>query len=228
MATLEPKEELVLEYIKDNIRKKGYSPSIRDICMALDIKSTSTVHTCLDRLEKKGFILKENGKSRTLRVEGVSYEGSAGQFAGQFAGQLAGQNGQPVPAEQTEPQGVPILGRVTAGMPILAVENYEGYLTYPRGLNPVPEGELFALRVTGTSMIEVGIMDGDYVIVERTASADNGDIVVALMDDEATVKTFYKEDGHFRLQPENRTMLPIIVNSLMILGKVVASVRYYS
>lgn len=206
MVKLEPKEQLVLDYIKENIRKKGYSPSIRDICTALDIKSTSTVHTCLERLEKKGYIQKENGKSRTLRVEGVVHEETV---------------------DNPEYPGVPILGRVTAGMPILAVENYEGYLAYPKGVKPMPDGELFALRVTGTSMIEAGILDGDYVIVERTAAAENGDIVVALLDDEATVKTFYKEDGHFRLQPENRTMLPIIVNSLMILGRVVSSVRYY-
>ncbi len=205
IGKLEPKEKLILDYIKENIRKNGYSPSIRDICTALDIKSTSTVHTCLERLEQKGYIQKENGKSRTLRVEGLT---------------------DAEIADSDEP-AVPILGRVTAGQPILAVENYEGYIRFPRGVRPMPAGELFALRVTGTSMIEAGILDGDYVIVERTASAENGDIVVALLDDEATVKTFYKENGHFRLQPENRTMLPIIVNSLAILGKVVSSVRYY-
>ena len=122
---------------------------------------------------------------------------------------------------------VPILGKVTAGAPILAVENYEGYVHYPKGIRPLPGGELFALKVRGTSMIEAGILDGDIVIVEKTPMAENGDIVVALIDDEATVKTFYKENGHFRLQPENKTMLPIIVTNLMILGKVVSSVRYY-
>ena len=206
MLQLDNKEQIIFDYIKENIRKNGYSPSIRDICTALNIKSTSTVHTCLERLEKKGYIQKENGKSRTLRIEGVSFE----------------ENGEPV-----EEGRVPLLGRVTAGQPILAVENYEGYVTYPKGLRPLPAGDLFALRVTGTSMIEAGILDGDIVIVEKTASAENGDIVVALIDDEATVKTFYKENGHFRLQPENRTMLPIIVTSLMILGRVVTSVRYY-
>ena len=206
MIQLEQKEQMIFNYIRDNIRKNGYSPSIRDICTALNIKSTSTVHTCLERLEKKGYIQKENGKSRTLRIEGISPD---------------------EPEEEIDVSRVPLLGKVTAGQPILAVENYEGYISYPRGLRPMPDNDLFALRVSGTSMIEAGILDGDIVIVEKTATAENGDIVVALIDDEATVKTFYKEDGHFRLQPENRTMLPIIVTNLMILGKVVTSIRYY-
>lgn len=206
MITLSEKEQQIYDYIRENIRKNGYSPSIRDICSALGIKSTSTVHTCLEKLEKKGYIQKENGKSRTLRIEGVSPE---------------------EPGERESFTRVPILGRVTAGQPILAVENYEGFIRYPESPRPTPAGELFALRVRGTSMVEAGILDGDIVIVEKTSTADNGDIVVALLDDEATVKTFYKENGHFRLQPENRTMFPIIVNSLMILGKVVTSIRYY-
>ncbi|MGN1345359.1 MAG: transcriptional repressor LexA [Eubacteriales bacterium] len=206
MIKLEPKEQLIFDYIKENIKSKGYSPSIRDICSALNIKSTSTVHTCLERLEKKGYIQKENGKSRTLRIESVTTD----------------ETGEPI-----DGLSIPIIGRVTAGTPILAVENYEGYIHYPTGLRPLPDNEMFALRVSGTSMIEAGILDGDIVIVEKTATAENGDIVVALIDDEATVKTFYKEDGHFRLQPENRTMLPIIVTSLMILGRVITSIRYY-
>lgn len=206
MIQLDPKEQMIFDYIRDNIRRNGYSPSIRDICTALNIKSTSTVHTCLERLEKKGYIQKENGKSRTLRIEGVTSDETF---------------------ESVDFARVPLLGKVTAGQPILAVENYEGYIYYPQGIRPMPENELFALRVSGTSMIEAGILDGDIVIVEKTAAAENGDIVVALIDDEATVKTFYKEDGHFRLQPENRTMLPIIVTSLMILGRVVTCIRYY-
>ncbi len=206
MTTLDHKEQLIFDYIKENIKKNGYSPSIRDIRTALGIKSTSTVHTYLERLERKGYIQKENGKSRTLRVEGLMPE----DF---------------IPEENSDM--VPLIGRVTAGQPILAVENYEGYIQYPAGVTRRPDNDLFALRVSGTSMIEAGIRDGDIVIIEKTSTAENGDIVVALIDDEATVKTFYKEDGHFRLQPENRTMLPIIVNSLMILGKVVASVRFY-
>ena len=206
MLSLEPKEQMIFDYIKENIRKNGYSPSIRDICTALGIKSTSTVHTCLDKLEKKGYIQKENGKSRTLRIEGVSYEDGG---------------------EVKDYLNVPLLGKVTAGQPILAVENYEGFIHYPKGLYPLPDNDLFALKVTGTSMIEAGILDGDIVVVEKTPTAENGDIVVALIDDEATVKTFYKEDGHFRLQPENKTMLPIIVTSLMLLGRVVTVIRYY-
>lgn len=206
MTKLEPKEQLVFDYIKENIKTRGYSPSIRDICSALNIKSTSTVHTCLERLEQKGYIQKEDGKSRTLRIEGLNTGDTA---------------------ENLDGLSIPIIGRVTAGAPILAVENYEGYIHYPAGLRTLPDNEMFALRVSGTSMIEAGILDGDIVIVEKTPIAENGDIVVALIDDEATVKTFYKEDGHFRLQPENRTMLPIIVNSLMILGKVITSIRYY-
>jgi len=209
MIPLEPKEQLIFDYIKENIKKNGYSPSIRDICTALSIKSTSTVHTCLDRLEKKGYIHKENGKSRTLRVDGISRIPSDGE-------------GDEYPVGT-----VPILGKVTAGQPILAVENYEGFIQYPTGVCALPDNDLFALKVTGSSMIEAGILDGDIVIVEKTPTANNGDIVVALIDDEATVKRFYKEDGHFRLQPENKTMLPIIVTSLMILGRVVTSIRYY-
>ena len=206
MTKLSPKEQLVFDYIKENIKTRGYSPSIRDICAALNIKSTSTVHTCLERLEEKGYIQKEDGKSRTVRIEGLNTADAA---------------------ENPDSLSIPIIGRVMAGTPILAVENYEGYIHYPAGLRTLPENEMFALRVSGNSMIEAGILDGDIVIVEKTPIAENGDIVVALIDDEATVKTFYKEDGHFRLQPENRAMLPIIVNSLMILGKVITSIRYY-
>lgn len=201
------RDQRIFEYIKDTIRRKGYPPTIRDICRDLEIKSTSTVHVSLARLEKNGMIEKENGKSRSLRIDNS--------------------NSVDETDDEKDYLSVPIIGKVTAGIPILAVENYEGTIHFPKGRKPMPAGDLFALSVRGTSMIEAGIMDGDYVIVERTSVANNGDIVVALIEDEATVKTFYQEDGHFRLQPENKTMLPIIVNSLMILGKVVASVRYY-
>jgi len=204
MTPLTPKEQLIFDYIKENLHKNGYSPSIRDIRTALDIKSTSTVHTYLERLERKGYIHKENGKSRTLRIEdGMSAD-------------MAAADGR-----------VPILGKVTAGQPILAVENYEGYVSYPDGDGPSYENELFALRVSGSSMIEAGILDGDLVIVERTDTAENGQIVVALVEDSATVKVFYKEDGHYRLQPRNSSMDPIIVQEVTILGKVLASIRYY-
>ena len=204
MAALSEKEQLILDYIKENILKNGYSPSIRDIRRDLDIKSTSTVHTYLEKLEKKGYIQKEDGKSRTLRVDSL----------------VAGNDTSPRPM-------IPIIGKVTAGVPILAVENHEGYIAYPFDKKSVVGRQLFALRVSGTSMIDPGILDGDIVIVEQTRVAENGEIVVALIDDEATVKTFYKENGHFRLQPQNSTMAPIIVEELVILGRVIGSLRTY-
>ncbi len=206
MVKLEPKEQLILDYIRDTIRTRGYPPSIRDIGTALDIKSTSTVHTCLDRLEKKGYIQRENGKSRSMRVEGLTAEETPGG---------------------NDPLSIPLYAIDGQGMPLLSEEACEGYLHYPVGLRVVPENELFAVRIAGSAMIEAGLLDGDIVIVEKTPTADNGDIVLALIDGEPTVRTFYKEDGHFRLQPANRTMFPVIVNSLMILGKVVTSIRYY-
>lgn len=202
MSNLTEKEQRMFDYIKSNIENNGYSPSIRDIRTALGIGSTSTVHTYLARLEKKGYIQKENGKSRTLRIDG---------------------------AEDAVPSAVrvPILGTITAGVPILAVENHEGYVSYS-GSRPIGnKNDLFALRVRGESMIDAGILDGDIVIIEKTPVAENGEIIAALIDDEATVKTFYKENGHYRLQPENKTMDPIIVDELSILGKVISSVRYY-
>lgn len=202
MENVTDREREILEYIAHTIDKKGYSPSIRDIKAALNIKSTSTVHTYLQRLGEKGLLSKEDGKSRTLRI-GAAY------------------------APTVMGMRIPILGRVTAGQPILATENYDGYVLFPTEGHHADPREMFALRVTGTSMIEAGILDGDLVIVEKQSAADNGDIVVALIGDEATVKTFYKEDGHFRLQPENATMQPIIVDQVDILGRVVSSVRYY-
>ncbi len=201
MTVLSEKEQLILDYIKSVIAEKGYSPSIRDIRSDLGIKSTSTVHTYLEKLEKKGYIQKDGGKSRTLRVEAPDFGGTSTL--------------------------IPVVGRVTAGVPILAVENHDGYVSYPFDKKRLNGRQLFALRVTGTSMIDAGILDGDIVIVEKTNSVSNGEIVVALIDDEATVKTFYKEEGHFRLQPQNSTMEPIIVDTLSILGRVISSIRSY-
>ena len=201
MQTLTEKEREMYQYICKVMEEKGYAPSVRDIQNALSIKSTATVHSYLNKLEDKGYIQKEQGKSRTLRV------------------------GADTPA----PQGtvrVPIVGQVAAGLPILAEQNYDGYVDFcpPRGLS---RAELFALRIKGESMIEAGIMNGDYVIVSRTSYVENGDIAVVLLDDEATVKTFYRENGAFRLQPENRTMKPIITKEVYILGQVIANIRYY-
>ncbi len=199
---LTEREREIFEYIKNNIKNEGYAPSVRDICNALGMKSTSTVHTYLARLEEKGAIQKSAGKSRTIRVDdGTADKGSTVR--------------------------VPILGKVAAGMPILAVENYDGYIDIPRPSSRLSSNDLFALRVQGESMIEIGIMDGDLIIVEKANTANDGDIVVALVEDEATVKTFYRETGRFRLQPENSTMNPIYTTELIILGKVVASMRFY-
>lgn len=199
MKPLTDKERKMLDYITESIKAEGYSPTVRDIREALGIKSTATVHAYLSKLEEKGYIQKQTGKSRTLRIEEELAPPSAMQ--------------------------VPLVGRVTAGMPILAVENFDGYVDFTDG--KYSKEELFALKVTGSSMIEAGILDGDIVIVRQQSVAENGEMVVALVDDSATVKTFYKENGHFRLQPENSAMEPIIVDSLSILGKVVASIRYY-
>ena len=203
MNNLTDRERDILAYIAKVVNENGYSPSVRDIKAALSIRSTSTVHTYLQRLEEKGVLSKENGKSRTLRID------SAYQAAMGFHAQI------------------PILGRVTAGVPILATENFDGYVNFPTVRENGRTDGLFALRVYGTSMVEAGILDGDLVIVEKTETADSGQIVVAMIEDEATVKTFYKENGHYRLQPENSTMQPIIVDSVEILGRVITSVRYY-
>ena len=196
---LTSREQMTLDYIIETINEKGYSPSVRDVMAAVGYKSTSTVSSCLQKLEAMGYIQKEGGKSRTIRVEGVSANANR----------------------------VPILGRVTAGLPILAEENFDGYVNFVAESVSVPQAELFALRVSGESMIEAGIMDGDVVIVHRREYAENGEIVVAMIDDSATVKTFYKEDGGYRLQPENSTMQPIYTDRVTVLGKVVASMRLY-
>lgn len=197
---LTEKEKRVFDYLVDSINENGYAPSVRDIAASLGIKSTSSVHLYLHNLESKGYIEQSAGKRRTVRI--------ATPYAGGFG-------------------KVPILGAITAGQPILAVESFEGYVDLPWNSGKYPESELFALRIKGESMIDAGILDGDIVIVHKCTYADNGKIVAALVDDEATVKTFYKENGKYRLQPENPNMPPIIVDHLHILGVVVASLRTY-
>ena len=201
MEQLKPKEQRVLDFINKTIDEQGYSPSVRDVCAALGFKSTSTVQMYIDRLVTKGYICKSDGKSRTIRKA----EDSDGLHK----------------------YKVPVVGQVAAGLPILATENLEGYLTYSSQKN-YEESKLFALKVKGESMIDVGIFDGDYVIIEQKNYAENGEIVVCLVDDEATVKRFFKENGVYRLQPENKSMQPIIVNEVSVLGKVVALIRYYA
>ncbi len=198
--TLKAKEQAILDYIEQRIWETGYSPSVRDICAALGIKSTSTVQMYIDRLDAKGYLEKDSNKSRSLRVSGA---GSGKHYS------------------------VPIVGQVAAGIPILAAENRDGYIDYSTEKN-FDKDALFALRVKGESMKDIGIMSGDIVIVERRDYAENGEIVVAMIDEEATVKRFFKEDGRYRLQPENAEMEPIYTDEVSVLGKVVALARYYN
>lgn len=199
---LNAKEQAMYDYIAESIRKNSFSPSVRDIKTALGIKSTSTVHAYLGRLAAKGYITREDGKSRTVRTAESGNETSSVRL--------------------------PVLGSIAAGQPILATEVYDETDTVVISVGgKYTSDDLFALRVSGESMINVGIFDGDVIIVLRTPQADNGDIVVAMMDDSATVKRFYREGGRFRLQPENDTMEPIYADEVVILGRVIASVRYY-
>lgn len=200
MRKLKLREKSVYDYISESIIKNGYAPSVRDIEDALGFRSTSTVHMYINRLEELGLIRKEEGKSRSITLTDNSITSSG---------------------------KIPILGKITAGTPILAVQNFDGYIDFSLNDSRYDKKNLFALKVSGASMIEIGIMDGDYVIVNRCDYAENGDVIVALVDDEATVKTFYKEKGYFRLQPENKLLKPIIVKDMLVLGKVVASIRLY-
>ena len=198
MRKLKPREQGVYEYISEAISRNGYAPSVRDIEEALGFRSTSTVQMYISRLEELGLIRKIEGKSRSITLTGVT----------------------PLGINQ-----VPILGKVTAGTPILAAENFEGYIDFVPEAKKYDQRNLFALKVSGVSMIEAGILDGDYILVKKQRDARNGEIVVALIGDEATVKTFYKEKDHIRLQPENSTMDPIIVPDCEILGRVAGVFR---
>ena len=199
------KQMRVLAYVKEQIKKNGYAPSVREICQALGLKSTSTVHGYLARLQKKGLIQKAALKPRTIRITDEEQEGQQAFYTSK------------------EMVDVPIVGKVTAGMPILAVENVED--SFPLPIDFVGNSETFMLRVRGDSMIEAGILDGDLVLVKKQNTAENGDIIVALIEDEATVKTFFKEKNHIRLQPQNSFMQPIIVPTCSILGKVAGVFR---
>lgn len=189
------KQREILEYIKDEILHKGYPPAVREICRAVNLKSTSSVHAHLETLEKNGYIRRDPTKPRAIEIIDDSFN-------------LA----------RRELVNIPMLGRVAAGQPILAVENIEDYFPLPAQF--VPNTEVFMLKVSGESMINAGIMDGDRILVQQQSTARNGDMVVALVEDSATVKTFYKEEDHIRLQPENDNMDPIIVPDCEILGKV--------
>lgn len=201
-AKISAKQQEILDYIKEEILKKGYPPTVREICETVHLKSTSSVHSHLETLEKKGYIRKDPTKPRAIEICDDSFQ-----------------------MVRTEMVSLPIVGTVAAGQPILAQENIESYFPIPAEV--VPPGEAFILKVKGDSMINAGIYSGDQIFVQSCNTAHNGDTVVALVDDSATVKTFYKEDGHIRLQPENDTMAPIIVDDCQILGKVFGVFRLY-
>ncbi len=196
------KQQEILSYIKDQILSKGYPPTVRDICTAVNLKSTSSVHSHLESLEKNGYIRRDPTKPRAIEIIDDNFN-----------------------LTRREVVNVPMVGRVAAGEPILAVQNIENYFPVPSEY--MPNQQTFMLRVKGESMINIGIFDGDAILVQQQNIAKNGDVVVALVDDSATVKTFYKENGHIRLQPENDTMDPIIVPDCQILGKVFGVFRFF-
>jgi len=196
------KQSQILEYIKSEILNKGYPPSVRDICQAVNLKSTSSVHSHLETLEKNGYIRRDPTKPRTIEILDDNFN-----------------------LVRREVVNVPMVGTVAAGQPILAIENIDNYFPIPSEY--MPNEETFMLKVKGESMINAGILDGDNILVKRQNYAKNGDMVVALVEDSATVKTFYKEDGHIRLQPENDYMDPIILPDVEIIGKVFGVFRFF-
>lgn len=196
------KQEEILEYIKDQIMNRGFPPAVREICEAVNLKSTSSVHAHLETLEKNGYIRRDPTKPRAIEILDENFN-----------------------MLRREMVNVPVIGRVAAGEPILAVENIESYFPVPAEF--APRNPAFMLTVKGESMVNAGILTGDYILVEQRKTAENGEIVVALVDDSATVKTFYKEEGHYRLQPENDTMDPIIVDEVEIMGKVIGVFRFF-
>ena len=201
MVEIKDKQSEIYKFLIAFTEKKGYPPSVREICEAVSLKSTSTVHGHLKRLEKKGLIKRDPTKPRALEIIELN-------------------------ALKREMLNIPIVGKVTAGLPILATENIEDTFAIPMDFIK-HDRELFILKVSGESMINIGVRDGDLAIIEHADSASNGEIVVALIDDEATIKRFFKENNHIRLQPENDTMDPIIVESCSILGKLVGLFRQY-
>ena len=194
------KQSEILEYIKAQILERGFPPAVREICEAVHLKSTSSVHSHLETLEKNGYIRRDPTKPRAIEILDESFNLTRREMA-----------------------QVPIIGRVAAGEPLLAEQNIEDYFPIP--VERLPNNQTFLLRVRGDSMVNVGILDGDYILVEQRPTAENGEIVVALVEDGATVKRFFKEDGHYRLQPQNSSMEPIIVDEVKILGKVIGVFR---
>lgn len=202
VGRISAKQQEILEYIKSEIIHRGYPPAVREICEAVHLKSTSSVHSHLETLEKNGYIRRDPTKPRAIEIIDDDFN-------------LA----------RREIINVPLIGQIAAGEPIFAEQNIEGY--FPVLPENMPSGEAFMLKVRGESMINVGIYDGDQILVKKQNTANNGDLVVALVEDSATVKTFYREEGYYRLQPENDTMEPIIVEQVEILGKVAGLFRTY-
>ncbi len=196
------KQQEILDFMKEQILNKGYPPAVREICEAVKLKSTSSVHAHLESLEKNGYIRRDPAKPRAIEIVDDNFN-----------------------ITRREMSYIPVIGTVTAGQPILAVENIESYFPIP--VDYLPNAETFMLHVKGESMVNAGIFDGDQILVKKQNYAKNGDFVVALIEDSVTVKTFYKEDGYYRLQPENDTMNPIIVNEVEILGKVIGLFRIF-
>ena len=194
------KQQEILEYIKESILKRGYPPAVREICQAVHLKSTSSVHSHLAALEEKGYIRRDPTKPRTIEILDDTFN-----------------------FNRREMVNIPVVGTVAAGEPLLAQEHIEDY--FPFRAEILPNAETFMLHVRGESMVNAGILPGDQLIVEQRSTAENGEIVVALLDDSATVKRFYKEKGHYRLQPENDAMEPIITDHVEILGKVIGLIR---
>ena len=200
---ISPKQEEILSFIKSEILRRGFPPAVREICEAVHLASTSSVHAHLESLERNGYIRRDPAKPRAIEIMDPDFSLS-----------------------RREMTNVPMIGTVAAGTPILAQENITGYFPVP--VEFMPNESAFILDVHGDSMVNVGIMDGDHILVKQTHTAQNGDIVVALIEDGATVKTFYREDGYIRLQPENDTMEPIIVgDDVQILGKVFGVYRFF-
>lgn len=201
LGKISKKQEEILEYIKSELLSKGYPPAVREICEAVHLKSTSSVHSHLETLEKNGYIRRDPTKPRAIEIMDDTFN-----------------------LTRREVVNVPVIGRVAAGAPILAEENIENYFPIP--MEFMPNEKTFLLSVKGESMINAGILDGDYVLIKQQSNAENGDMVVALVEDGATVKRFFKEEGVYRLQPENDFMDPIIVESVEILGKAIGVFRF--
>ena len=197
------KQQEILDYMKNEILNRGFPPSVREICEAVNLKSTSSVHSHLEALEKNGYIRRDATKPRAIEIIDDNFN-----------------------LVRREVVNVPLVGTVAAGQPILAVENIDAYFPIPAEY--MPNTDCFMLKVKGESMINAGIFDGDYIMVRQQNVASNGEMIVALVDDSATVKTFYKENGHYRLQPENDSMDPIIVDDVQILGKVFGVFRMFN